>query len=110
LPFPPSPGERSVESLTRAESSILHLYRRLLAARRSSAALQLGGLTLLDSPEGVLAYERVHGADRRVVVVNYTSEPQDVDAEGTVEVSSIGIGEGAAFSGTLAPDEAVILG
>jgi alpha-glucosidase len=110
LPFPPSAGELSVESLTADGSSILHLYRRLLAARRASTALQFGELTLLDAPEGVLAYERIDGEDRRVVLINFTGEPQPVDASGTVEVSSIGTGEGDPFTGTLAPDEAVVLG
>ena len=35
----------------------LHLYRRLLAARRSSAALRVGDQALLDAPDGVLGWE-----------------------------------------------------
>ena len=38
--------------------SILHLYRRLLAARRASPALRGGDQTLLDAPDGVLAWDR----------------------------------------------------
>jgi alpha-glucosidase len=109
LPFPPSAGELSVESLTADESSILHLYRRVLAARNGSRALRFGDLTLLDAPEGVLIYERNDGEDSRVVLVNYTSESQSVSAYGIVEVSSLGLDEGSPFTGTLAPDEAVIL-
>jgi alpha-glucosidase len=109
LPFPPSPGERSVESLTADESSITHLYRRLLATRRASAALRFGDLSVLDSADGVLAYERVDGDDRRVVLINFTSEPKPVDAKGTVEVSSTGDGEGHPFTGTLESDQAVVL-
>ena len=109
LPFPPAPGERSVEALRADDASILHLYRRLLAARRASTALQFGALTLSDSPEGVLAYERTADSDRRVVLVNFTSDPKTISAGGTVEVSSTGRGEGQPFDGTLAPDQAVIL-
>jgi alpha-glucosidase len=81
----------------------------LLAARRGSVALQSGDLTLLDAPEGVVAYERISGEDGRVVLINFTSEPHTVDAGGIVEVSSIGRGDGQPFAGTLSPDEAVIL-
>src|SRR5204863_3178841 len=49
LPLPPEAGARSVESLTADGRSILHLYRRLLAARRASAALCLGDMELLDA-------------------------------------------------------------
>jgi hypothetical protein len=64
---------------------------------------------LLDAPVGVLAYERTLGEDSRVVLVNFTGEPQDVEARGTVEVSSTGNGEGKAFAGALGPNEAVLL-
>jgi alpha-glucosidase len=109
LPFPPSAGERSVEALVAEPSSIAHLYRRLLTARRASTALQFGDLTLLDAPDGVLAYVRTHGDDRRVVLVNYTDHAQPIDSTGVVDVSSFGNGEGRPFSGVLVPDEAVVL-
>ena len=88
---------------------MLYLYRRLLAARRGSPALRSGSWTPVDAPDGVLAYERAAGDDRRVVLVNFTPSPAMVDAAGVVEVSSLGAGEGEPFAGTLAADEAVIL-
>ena len=109
LPFPPEAGARSVESLTTDDGSILHLYRRLLAARRASPALCLGDLELLDAPEGVVAYVRTHGDDQRTVLVNFTNALQPFDRPGLVELSSTGDGEGESFTGTLRPDEAVIL-
>ena len=109
LPFPPEAGLRSVESLRNDETSIVHLYRRLLAARRGSAALRLGDLTLLDAGDGVIAYERGHEGDRRTVLVNFTTEPCTVAATGVIEVSSTGDGEGDSVTGTLRADEAVIL-
>jgi len=87
----------------------VHLYRRLLSARRASEALRLGDLTLLDAGEGVVAYERTHLGDRRTVLINFTSEARSVDVSGMVEVSSTGEGEGQPFTGNLSPDEAVIL-
>ena len=43
LPWPPDAGARNVEAQRADPASILHLYRRLLAARRASPALPLGG-------------------------------------------------------------------
>ena len=109
LPFPPDPDARSVEALRKDDASILHLYKRLLAARHASPALRLGRLDLVDATEGVVGYRRTHGDDRRTVLVNFTSEPQSLDLRGFVEVSSSGDGELEAFTGKLRADEAVIL-
>ena len=109
LPWPPEPGARSVAAERDDRSSVLHLYRRLLAERHASPALTLGDCTLLDAPDGVLAYERAEGDDRRVVLVNFTDEAVPVDATGAVRVSSDGAGEGAPFTGLLAASGAVIL-
>lgn len=101
-------------------SSILHLYRRLLAVRRSSPALRCGDQTMLPpgTPDDVLAWERHDPAtgDRRVVAVNYAAaarpfDPPSSDAAGTwqVELASDGGGEAAPYTGSLAPHQAVIL-
>ena len=75
LPFPPSPGARSVEAMTADPASIAHLYRRLARAATVVAALQLGDLELLDTPDGVLGYERTaRRRDERVtVLINFTA-------------------------------------
>ena len=113
LPWPPDPNERNAQAETDDPASILHLYRRLLVARRASSALRAGTVTLLDGlPDGVLAYERVQGVDRRVVVINFGAEEVVCDhpAVGdTVQVSSDGSGQGAPFSGVLGPDKALVL-
>jgi alpha-glucosidase len=111
LPFPPEPEARSVEAQRADPGSILHLYRRLLGARRSSPALRLGSFTLLDTPAGVLGYARADGDDRRTVLLNFTADPARVAVESaaTVEVASDGRGEGEPFTGVLAPDQGVIL-
>jgi alpha-glucosidase len=109
LPFPPEAAERSVEAQRDDPGSILHLYRRLLAARHASPALTSGSLELLDAPDGVLAWRRSADGDERVVAVNMSAEPATVPWSGTVEVSSDGTGEGVAFTGTLPPDTAVLL-
>ncbi len=110
LPFPPDPAHRSVAALTDEPSSILHLYRRLLAARHDSPALQSGNFALLNGPDSVIAFERSAGDDRRVIVVNFAAAQVAVPlGELTVEVSSDGAGEGAAYSGVVPASGAVIL-
>lgn len=117
LPWPPEPSVRSVAAEREDQGSVLHLYRRLLAARRDSEALRSGSLRLLDGPEGVLAWSRDAGDDHRVVVVNFTDATVDGAAVAgprgpaglRVEAASDGAGEGSPWSGTLAPSQAVIL-
>jgi alpha-glucosidase len=109
LPWPPDPQRRNVQSLRADPGSILHLYRRMLAARRASPALRLGSWKALAAPGPVLAYERVHGEDRRVVLINFSSDEVSCAASGVVEVASDGVGEGTSFRGSLAPDQAVVL-
>ena len=109
LPFPPEAAARSVEVERADEGSVLHLYRRLLAARRGSPALELGDQRLLDTPEGTLGWARSWDDDQRTVVLNMSDTAVDVAATGTVEVASDGEGEGQPFSGRLAADTAVLL-
>ena len=50
--------------------SMLHLYRRLLALRRSHEALSIGDITLIEADGDVLAYERRAGDERLLVALN----------------------------------------
>jgi alpha-glucosidase len=111
LPFSPEPAARAVGAQRDDPASVLHLYRRLLAARHASAALAEGELRLLDGlPDGVLGWERRHGDDTRTVLVSFVEQLVDVAGiDGTVEVASDGLGEGKPFTGTLLPDQAVVL-
>jgi alpha-glucosidase len=111
LPWPPDSSARNVETLRADPDSILHLYRRLLAARRASEALRLGSLRTLTSPADTLVYERAQGKDRRVVVVNFGAKALDIVLEDVyqVEIASDGSHEGEPFSGALAAEQAVLL-
>lgn len=108
LPWPPDASARSVEAMRADESSILHLYRRLLAARKASPALHVGALELLDGPDGVLAWDRVAGADRRRILVNMTGDDVETDlADGwRAEVRS---DDRPLTAGALLADQAVVL-
>ena len=104
-PGRPTPTHRNVASEQADPASILHLYRRLLAARRASprparrrprAARRL--------PDGVLGYERVaDDGDRRVVLINFTDVGRGRPRRraGTIEVATDGADEGQPFAGTL---------
>ncbi len=109
LPFPPDAVARSVEAQRDDPRSVLSLFRALLRARHDSPALQLGRLELLDAPAGVLAYRRIHGADERVVAINFGDVPAQFERSGTIVVRSDGTGAGEPFDGTLAGEHAVIL-
>ena len=109
LPWPPDPDRRNVETLRADPGSILHLYRRLLHVRRGSAALRLGGCVPLTAPEGILAYERRAGDERRTVLVNFSDAAVRCPVDGRVTIASDGRGEGVAYDGTLEPAAAVVL-
>jgi alpha-glucosidase len=111
LPWPPDASTRDAGSLAWDEGSILHLYRRLLAARRRSPALHVGTWRLLDAPAGVLAYERGAGDDRRQVWANFGDDEVDCAGAGgwVVEVSTTGRGEGLPWDGGLAAMDAVVV-
>jgi alpha-glucosidase len=89
--------------------SMLWLYRKLLAARRSSPALHRGSQRMLDVPQGVLAWERRAEAEAREVWINFEPLAIDIPARGEVVVASQGRDEGFEFSGRLEPHEAVVL-
>lgn len=117
LPFPPDAGDRNVATLGAEPSSILHLYRRLLAFRRVSAALRRGSIELLGSPDEVFAVSRAAGSDVCFVLINFSeaSVAWTPAAHGRLRVviSSAGAGalcpDDSPYEGVLGPEEAVLL-
>lgn len=110
LPWPPEADTRNVKSMRTDEGSILHLYKRLISTRRHSPVLREGDQELLEAPEGVLAYRRTLGDDRRLVVINFTEEPVEVSLAGSwaVEIASDGP-EGQRFDGVVPASGGVLL-
>jgi alpha-glucosidase len=76
LPLAADFASRNVEAQRADPSSILCLYRDLLALRRATPALERGAWRALDAPDGVLAYERREGPSRALVALNFASEPR----------------------------------
>jgi len=69
----------NVEAQLADEASMLSLYRALLALRRESAALRLGGYAQLPTPNGdCLVYTREHEGERMLMALNLGDEPHRV--------------------------------
>jgi alpha-glucosidase len=113
LPFPPDAGIRSAEAQQDDPTSVLHLYRRILAARRASPALRHGTMEVLPSAEGTLVWHRVQGQDERIVAISFSDDVAELSLGGSwsVEVTSDGDGgeAGAEAPATIEPDTAIIL-
>jgi alpha-glucosidase len=97
-------------------TSMLALYRHLLATRRTSPALRQGKYRRIDPnhlPPDVLAYERSSEEDRKVVALNLGghSRVADVGTGGTVAASTepTRVGRRVAGSVSLDADEAVVI-
>ena len=69
-------ARRSVAAQRDDPSSLLSLYRRLLRARRGSAALRRGSYRTLRSPRGVFAYARETPEEHVLVALNFTRAPK----------------------------------
>ena len=111
LPWPPSADTRNAQAQRDDPRSMLNLYRRLLRARRDSAALRGGQFRFHGAPDDVLAYERATGDDTRVAVVSFSERQQAVSLEGSwrVVVGTDPSVEGTKFSGYIGALEAVVL-
>jgi len=110
LPFPPEADICSCEHQSADDNSVLALYRRLLAVRRGSPALQTGTVELLDSPPGVLAYAR-RADDERVVLLNFNAHDQamQVGSAYDVEVASNDVRVTGAYAGVIPAETALVL-
>jgi alpha-glucosidase len=111
LPLNPDWRTRNVEAEGADADSMLNLYRRLLALRRSSRALQVGDYIPVSDHDGLLVYERRTGEERVLVALNMTGEPRSLwPPDGTLwrlEVSTQA-SDGFTHSGvglSLAPNE-----
>jgi alpha-glucosidase len=88
--------------------SLLNLYRRLLAYRRASRALQVGDYhPLPDPPDDCLVFERVASTDRVLVAINFTAAPREVPLPAGARVA---ISTDPSRSATGVPDAPLVLG
>ena len=106
LPLNPDWPTRNVAAQQGDPASMLTLYRGLLALRRTEQALAIGTMTLLEAPDGVIAYERRYDGKRLLVVLNLTSSAVPCDWTGTPLLSTL---DGDTAHGMLRPDEGLIV-
>jgi alpha-glucosidase len=115
LPLNADWRERNIEALERDACSILNLYRRLLALRRTHRPLSVGDISLLKTQGDTLAYERRSGDTRLLVALNLGGTPQIVAPPswargGKVLLSTLnGSAIGQDSNLVLRPDEGVII-
>ncbi|HZN71897.1 MAG TPA: glycoside hydrolase family 13 protein [Micromonosporaceae bacterium] len=89
LPQPRAWRDRTVEAQTGDPDSMLELYRRALAYRRSQPALGDGDFAWVPAPDGVLAFRRGPGF---ACVVNLSDRP--IDLPDRVILSSASLAQG----------------
>jgi alpha-glucosidase len=79
----------NVATLEKEETSILHLYRKLIDLRRSRPSLVSGRMQSISADSGVLRYERRGHADRILVLLNMSANSVRMSVEsGTVLAST----------------------
>jgi len=78
LPLAPDHETCNVDCLAREPQSILTLHRKLIELRRARRALAVGSMQRVERSANVLAYERAHGAERLLVLLNLGHEPMQV--------------------------------
>jgi alpha-glucosidase len=117
LPLNADHATVNVESERRDPTSMLNLYRRLLALRRQRPALTAGSYVGLDvGDDGVLAYRRDLGPDRVAVLLNLTGTARQIAVDPALAAGRVLLSTASDPSTDrvdpvvrLAPDEGVIL-
>jgi len=90
----------------RADATVLNLYRRLIALRRSSPALARGAYQPIAASGDLLVFIRAEGDERMLVALNLGGEPvafelRDRGLKGRLLVSSLGDRDGEAVNKTI---------
>ena len=106
---------RNVAAQDRRSSSLLSLYRSLLALRRSHDALAIGDVTLVDAAQDVLAYQRRQGGECLLIALNLSNETRPLTLHTSLPTDTC-VAEVLAstrplrpLDGTLAPNEGLVL-
>jgi alpha-glucosidase len=116
LPLPPEAAFRNRATQQADPGSMLHLYRRLLALRKAHPELRRGDLSLLDAPDGVLAFSRRSDLGICHILINMTDESVELDESlaplgATIVLASdvVELFEPVDRPAHLGPDQAIIL-
>ena len=105
LPLNTDYRQRNVSTFEADVSSILHLYRRLIALRRSCPVLVSGALLDVSAEGALLRYQRVDEHSRWMVLLNLGDRALQVVAPAsTVVISTISAKQGTVVSNLVALD------
>ncbi len=105
LPLDPRHTALAVDAQESDADSVLNFTRRMIALRRSSAALREGDFATLEAPAPLLVFERQSASERLVCVFNLGAEPTRWRLP--MQARNVRLGVGAA---TLAGDDAALGG
>ncbi len=78
LPVLPDYQNVNVKRQDSDPESLLNVYRKLIALRKSEAALRVGAIEILPSPTGTLIYRRIHSDRKLLVALNFGAKPQKI--------------------------------
>lgn len=115
LPLTEDWKARNVACMESDESSILHLYRRLLMLRKIHKPLRDGEYTQLLVDDGIFGFERIGPSERLAIMLNFTGEHRTAARlperyrNGSILLSTAGRTGAVGDPLGLGPDEGVIL-
>ncbi|MGA2637808.1 alpha-amylase family glycosyl hydrolase [Methylocella sp.] len=116
LPLTPDWPKRNVAEMSADPASPLSLVRALLDARRAHRSLSRGSWRRLESCGDLLAYERIHEDDHKIIVLNFGAAAQlwpvpTTAPKLTIALSTHGDRKGEVVPATLSlrADEGVVL-
>jgi alpha-glucosidase len=107
LPLAETSVTDNVEDLAKDGTSILNLYRRLIALRRATPALTIGSYRPIVASGDLLLFGREHGRERILIALNLAAQPIAIDLApeqffGRVLVSTLGDRDGDTIRRNLA--------
>ena len=112
LPLGADHKERNVALLEQDQHSILRLYRKLIALRRSNPVLVSGKLQAITAESNLLRYERSGSGERLLILLNLSNSPaQAIMASGIIIASTFLDREGEKVDGSveLSPAEGLVI-
>ncbi|MFL6796118.1 MAG: alpha-amylase family glycosyl hydrolase [Xanthobacteraceae bacterium] len=111
LPLSPEFGMVNVAEELREPRSMLWLYRKLLALRRATPALQVGTYREIAADESVLTFEREHEGTRCRVALNFSSAAQPLPPQDGVLLlsSNLDLTAGDTPPQQLRPHEGIVV-
>jgi alpha-glucosidase len=102
LPLGADHKKVNVATLEKEDTSILHLYRKLIDLRRSRPLLVSGRMQSISADRGVLRYERRGYADRILVLLNLSANSVRLTVESGTVLASTGFDrDGQKVNGTI---------